>query len=64
MRVQMGCNCGRYLINQDSRAVNIIVRSIGYKAQLIHNEAVKDVDCAQITGDEMWSFVKKAHRLR
>lgn len=58
----MGCNCGRYLINQDSRAVNIIVRSIGYKAQLIHNEAVKDVDCAQITGDEMGSTSFSAQR--
>ena len=37
-----------------------IVRSASYKAQLIHNEEVKDVDCDQITGDEMWSFVKKS----
>ena len=41
-----------------------IVRKASYKSQLIHNEALKAVDCAQITGDEMWSFVKKAHRLR
>ena len=37
-----------------------IVRSASYKAQLIHNEEVKDVECDQVTGDEMWSFVKKS----
>jgi len=36
-----------------------IVRAASYKAQLVHNEEVQDVECAQITGDEMWSFVKK-----
>ena len=37
-----------------------IVRSASYKAQLIHNEEVKDVECDQVTGDEIWSFVKKS----
>ena len=37
-----------------------IVRKAGYKSQLVHNEEVKDVECAQITADEMWSFVKKS----
>lgn len=40
-----------------------IVRKTSYNAQLVHNEEVKDVECAQVTGDKMWSFVKKAHRL-
>ena len=37
-----------------------IVRKASYKAQLVHNEEIKDVECAQITADEMWSFVKKS----
>lgn len=37
-----------------------IVRAASYKAQLVHNEEVQDIECAQITGDEMWSFVKKS----
>lgn len=37
-----------------------IVRKASYKGQLVHNEKVKDVKCAQITADEMWSFVKKS----
>ncbi|WP_050765898.1 hypothetical protein [Synechococcus sp. PCC 7335] len=41
-----------------------IVRTVSYKAQLVHDEAVQDVECSQITVDEMWLFVKKAHRLR
>ena len=32
--------------------------------QMVHNEEVKDVECQEILGDEMWSFIKKAHRLR
>jgi len=40
-----------------------IVRKASRKAQLVHNEDVKDVECAQITGDEMWSFVKKAEAM-
>lgn len=41
-----------------------IIRKASYKAQLVHNEEAKDVECAQIAADEMWSFVKQAHRLR
>lgn len=36
-----------------------IVRTASYKAQLVHNEEVKDVECNQVIADEMWSFVKK-----
>ena len=41
-----------------------IVRAASYKAQLVHNEEVADVECDQVIADEMWSFEKKAHRLR
>ena len=37
-----------------------IVRVASYKAQLGHNEEVQDVECAQMTADEIWSFVKKS----
>lgn len=37
-----------------------IVCKASYKSQLVHNEEVKDVECSQITADEMWSFVKKS----
>ena len=30
------------------------------KAQLVHNEEVKDVETDQVIADEMWSFVKKS----
>ncbi len=41
-----------------------VVRASSQKAQLVHNEEVKDVDTYPIIADEMWSFVKKAPRLR
>ena len=37
-----------------------IVRTASYRAQLVHNEEVKDVECEQVIADEMWSFVKKS----
>ena len=40
-----------------------IVRKASYKSQLVHNEEVKDVECHQITADEMWSFVKKTETM-
>ena len=43
-------------------AVVDIVRKASYKGQLVNNEEVKDVECRQITADEMWSFVKKQKR--
>lgn len=37
-----------------------VVRASSQKAQLVHNEEVKDVDTEQVIADEMWSFVKKS----
>ena len=36
-----------------------LVNAASHKAQQVHNEDVKDVDCDAIAGDEMWSFVPK-----
>lgn len=35
-----------------------VVRASSQKAQLVHNEEVKDVETAKVIADEMWSFVK------
>ena len=40
-----------------------VVRVASQKAQLVHNEEVKDVETDQVIADEMWSFVKKAKTL-
>ena len=37
-----------------------VVRASSQKAQLIHNEEIKDVETDQVIADEMWSFVKKS----
>lgn len=37
-----------------------MVRAASQKAQLVHNEEVKDVETDQVVADEMWSFVKKS----
>ena len=37
-----------------------IVPTASYKAQLVHNEEVADIDCDHVIADEMWSFVKKS----
>lgn len=37
-----------------------VVRAASQKAQLVHNEEVKDVETDQVIADEMWSFVKKS----
>ena len=37
-----------------------LVRTASSKAQMVHNEEVKDVECEEIAADEMWSFVKKS----
>ena len=37
-----------------------VVRASSQKAQLVHNEEVKDVETDQVIADEMWSFVKKS----
>ena len=47
----------------NNRAYNTVVSVIhdaGYRAQLVHNEEVKDVETDEIVADEMWSFVKKS----
>lgn len=36
-----------------------LVRAASQKAQLVHNEAVQDVECEEIVADEMWSFIQK-----
>lgn len=36
-----------------------LVRAASHKAQLVHNEQVEDVTAAEVSGDEMWSFVQK-----
>lgn len=37
-----------------------VVRASSQKAQLVHNQEVKDVETEQVIADEMWSFVKKS----
>jgi transposase-like protein len=36
-----------------------LVRAASQKAQLVPNEAVQDVECAEIVADELWSFIQK-----
>jgi len=36
-----------------------LIRAASQKAQLVHNQEVRDVDCEQVVADEMWSFIKK-----
>ena len=36
-----------------------IVRAASQKAQLIHNAEVQAVQTAEVSADEMWSFVSK-----
>ena len=36
-----------------------IIRDASEKAQLVHNDALNDVETEQIDADEMWSFVQK-----
>jgi transposase-like protein len=36
-----------------------IVRSSSTKAQLVHNDQVKQVETEEVSADEMWSFVQK-----
>lgn len=36
-----------------------LVRAASQKAQLVHNEAVQNVECEAIVADEMWSFIQK-----
>lgn len=53
----------RGIARLSKRAYNTVidvVRASSQKAQLIHNEEVKDVDTDQVIADEMWSFVKKS----
>ena len=41
-----------------------IVHAAAYRAQLVHNEEVKEIETDQVIADEMWSFVKKTETLR
>jgi transposase-like protein len=36
-----------------------VVRAASQKAQMVHNAEVKAVQTAEVSGDEMWSFVSK-----
>ncbi len=36
-----------------------IVRAASAKAQLVHNDQVKQVETKEVSADEMWSFVQK-----
>ena len=36
-----------------------IIRTASYKAQLVHNQQVHQVQTQEVSGDEMWSFVQK-----
>lgn len=36
-----------------------IVRAASQKAQLVHNQEVQSVETAEVSADEMWSFVSK-----
>lgn len=36
-----------------------IIRRASQKAQMVHNDALNDVETEQVDADEMWSFVKK-----
>lgn len=47
----------------NKRAYNTMVSIIhdaSYRAQLVHNEEVKEVETDEIIADEMWSFAKKS----
>jgi transposase-like protein len=36
-----------------------VIRAASQKAQMLHNSAVNNVKTEEVSGDEMWSFVKK-----
>lgn len=48
------------LTNRAYNTVVEVVRASSQKAQLVHNEEVKDVDTDKVIADEMGSFVKKS----
>jgi transposase-like protein len=39
--------------------VTQIVRQTSQKAQMVHNQAVSDLEVSTIAADELWSFVEK-----
>jgi transposase-like protein len=56
----------RGIARLSKRAYNTVVsviREASQKAQMIHNEEVKEVETEQIVADEMWSFIKKTEKL-
>jgi len=51
---------GTSRINQRAYGTVVsLIRAASQKAQLVHNQEVRDVDCEQVVADEMWSFIKK-----
>ena len=40
-----------------------LIRDAAQKAQMVHNQEVKQVTTEEIIGDEMWSFIKKTEEL-
>ena len=42
----------------------ITVHAAAYRTQLVHNEAVKEIETDQVIADEMWSFVKNTETMR
>jgi transposase-like protein len=40
-----------------------VINAASQKAQLIHNQALKDVDAESIGADEFWSFVEKSRNI-
>lgn len=39
-----------------------IVHAAAYRAQLVHNEEVKEIETDPVIADEIWSFVKRHQR--
>lgn len=40
-----------------------LVRASSQKAQMIHNQEVKQIETRSVSADEMWSFVKKNRKI-
>ncbi len=44
------------------RTVVSVIRAASHKAQIIHNEEIKQVEPETVNADEMWSFVQKKQK--
>ena len=40
-----------------------IIRQASEKAQMVHNDALNDVETQEVEADEMWSFVQKNRKI-